>query len=132
MAKYKITYACGCTKIVQLYGPESIRRVVAERLRSQQCPECKGESAAEEAQTAGLVSLKGSPKQIAWAESIRMNAFNHHRILSREASGYGDFFRDTVRLLLNEPSAHWWISNRAHFTSLNSFVLFVNSLMIAC
>ena len=74
MAKTSFTYACGCAgETQQRNRREADRR--AEWLSHQQCPECRrkaeNEAAAAANAAAGLPALAGTPKQVAWAESIR-------------------------------------------------------------
>lgn len=83
MAKYTIEHSCGHTVAHQIYGPVKGRDKQAERLGLQLCEACyrakrdtdladAGRQAGESAATLGLVALKGSPKQIAWAETLRL------------------------------------------------------------
>ena len=79
MAKYEITYKCGHTGTVELFGKGSDRERKLEWMsKNHICPECleKEKQAAqkaiiEEAKNAGLPELTGSEKQVAWAISIR-------------------------------------------------------------
>ena len=82
MAKSQITHACGHTQEHQLYGPHRQRADKEEWLRTTSCTECwraeqeakRAEQARADAQAnsvAGLPPLTGTPKQIAWAETIR-------------------------------------------------------------
>lgn len=83
MAKYDVTFTCGHTETVQLYGKTSERERWIEWAEANKlCSEChqtaKEESrqeatkaAAKEAEENGLPGLAGSEKQIAWAETIR-------------------------------------------------------------
>lgn len=82
MSKYTIKYACGHSGVMQIYGPLNGRDAIAEREARKLCPACyqaklaadraaESAAAAEQAKAAGLPALIGSPKQIAWAESIR-------------------------------------------------------------
>ena len=82
MAKSQITHACGHTQEHQLYGPHRQRADKEEWLRTTSCTECwraeraakRTEQAHADAQSnsaAGLPALTGTPKQIAWAETIR-------------------------------------------------------------
>lgn len=82
MSKTTITYTCGHSDTIQVYGPYKGRDAIAAREARKLCPACyqaklaadraaESAAAAEQAQAAGLPALTGSPKQIAWAESIR-------------------------------------------------------------
>lgn len=82
--KYTITMQCGHDELVTLYGSRRDRERKIEWLENNcVCNECKKKAYAEEneksaqnAKSLGLPALKGSLKQIAWAESIRMNYIN--------------------------------------------------------
>lgn len=82
MAKYDVTFACGHTATVELFGKSSDREWKLQRMAEGLCPDCyraqqeaerkaASEAAAEEAKKQGFAELKGSEKQIAWAETIR-------------------------------------------------------------
>ena len=71
MAKYDVTYACGHIAEIQLYGPGKERTRRMDWMRTQECPACKASAAAAVNAAAGLPELMGTPKQVAWAESIR-------------------------------------------------------------
>lgn len=76
MAKYTVTYKCGHTRTVELFGRESERdRKIAWYKEFCSCPECyAAEQAAKreaEAQKYALPELVGTEKQVAWAEKIR-------------------------------------------------------------
>lgn len=77
--KYDVTYSCGHTGTVQIYGTNTEReKKIAWYENYAVCPECyaKGQQeeaaiAAQQAKADGLPALTGSEKQIRWAESIR-------------------------------------------------------------
>lgn len=83
MAKYDVTFSCGHTATVQLFGKEADRqRSITWYEENGLCPECykkkieaerkaADDAAAAEAKEMGLPDLKGSEKQVAWANSIR-------------------------------------------------------------
>lgn len=131
MAQYDIERTCGCTETIRLYGPgkERDRRRAYEATR--ECTSCyedrvakeRAESsakAAEQAKASGLPSLTGSPKQIAWAETIRaekmaemrqlLDLINEHpvpveaRILAAIHSLHEE--------LQAQSASRWWIDNR--------------------
>lgn len=86
MAKYSITYKCGHTCDTQLFGTYKSRERYIEWAKDNKfCPECaeanvrehrrkENEASAQEAQERGYIELQGSPKQVAWANSIRAKA----------------------------------------------------------
>lgn len=76
--KYEITHSCGHTKVHDIIGKRDKREWRIGRLESEICADCLAEEHAKEnarnAQKnaeAGLPELTGTPKQIAWAETIR-------------------------------------------------------------
>lgn len=80
--KYTVTFACGHTHTVELYGPMDERKRKVAYLETVECKDCKkakleaerkaeSEAAAQKAKEGGLPELEGSPKQIAWAETLR-------------------------------------------------------------
>lgn len=88
--KYTVKFACGHEAEIELFGKTSEReRKIAFYEQDGKCPECykarkeaeraeriaqytaESEAAAAMAENRGLVELQGSPKQIAWATSIR-------------------------------------------------------------
>lgn len=83
MAWYDVTYKCGHTCRKQLYGTYKSRENYIEWAKeSRLCPECEdklradnirkeNETAAQLAADNGYIELQGSPKQVAWANSIR-------------------------------------------------------------
>ena len=83
MAWTTITYSCGHVGQEQLYGKHDAReRTVAARAKYGLCEECaakerdaQNQRAAQTNAEAGLPSLSGTPKQIAWAESLRAQAY---------------------------------------------------------
>lgn len=82
MAKYTVSHLCGHDHTHQLTGPQRTREYRLERLAGEDCPDCqstaweanrqaKQAADAAVAAKAGLPSLEGSEKQIAWANTIR-------------------------------------------------------------
>lgn len=84
MAQYEVKFSCGHTGIIQLFGKETDRqRKISWYEKHGLCPECHrkqqeeakkavAEKAAAEASKFGLPELTGTPKQIAWADEIRL------------------------------------------------------------
>lgn len=82
MAWFYGTYACGHEGRVQIYGPTKDRQWKADREFSKLCPECWAKKLAEDrerqnaeatakAAEMGLPELTGTPKQVAWANTLR-------------------------------------------------------------
>ena len=88
MAKYDVRFSCGHTATIELFGKEKDRqRKIAWYEENGLCPDCyrkqqeeekkaAAEKAAAEASSLGLPELIGSPKQIAWADKIRVGIVN--------------------------------------------------------
>ncbi|MFE0776888.1 hypothetical protein [Streptomyces sp. NPDC058861] len=84
MARYQISRSCGHLETIELFGNrrERDRRAKWEEDQERLCRECwqeernrereeEHQAAAEAAEREGLPELQGSPKQVAWAETIR-------------------------------------------------------------
>lgn len=79
MAKYDVTYSCGHTDVVQLYGKNADRERELRKMSSRLCPDCykkwvDKENAQQAAEILGelqLPELTGTEKQIAYAKSLR-------------------------------------------------------------
>lgn len=76
--KHTIKHSCGHEQVHKLYGSRSDREWRISKLEQEPCAECAAKARAEfnakkakENAEAGLPELAGTPKQIAWAESIR-------------------------------------------------------------
>lgn len=137
---YNITYACGCTKEVQLYGKKEDRDNKAAWLATQDCYDCQrkqqDEAAKKAAEALQLPDLDGSPKQIAWAEKLRMDIFNKLEdkgMVSNFASyidakfdkaniktwveffkshGHDNIAQEAKGFFASQTSAKFWIDNR--------------------
>lgn len=82
MAWYYGTYSCGHEGRTNIIGPTKNRQYIADRRFSGLCPECyekeineerkrTNEEALKKAKELELPDLEGSPKQVAWANTIR-------------------------------------------------------------
>lgn len=124
MAKYTITYKCGHTAEVQLYGKESERQRKIEWYKTINCPQCEAEAQKAEAEANGLPELSGSDKQVAWATKIRNNALaiineaNEHN--SEDKKKMLTEYRD--KWLTIETKAAYWIDNRFNFDNAADIV----------
>lgn len=134
MAKYTVKHSCGHAQTHQLYGRHAERERKLEWLETTLCSDCfvterdaqhaaESATAAELNAAAGLPSLTGSEKQIAWAESIRSKFLTELDGLVAKLSPAPELsevaageIRDAIVLLANEPrqqsEARWWIDNR--------------------
>ena len=120
MAQYEITYRCGHTDTVQIYGTnvhgERERKAASYGYRD--CPACQAAKAGQANKDAGLATLEGSDKQIAWAEEIRGKFMP---MLDQERQGCADHGATAEQLakidtvlawLRGQKSAAWWIDHR--------------------
>ena len=144
MAKYQVTYACGHTDNIQLYGKESDRAKRLAYLATIDCPDCyhNKQLQAAKAQIAGLPDLQGSEKQISWATQIRaevyaaldkysklieadQNAREQGKIVARK------MFADFREAMTAHTDCRFWIDNRGNFGTidLKNFVLCVQKLL---
>lgn len=118
MARYTITYKCGCTEEVQLFGKMTDREYKIKRAEEDICPNCRRKAANREAEDAmkirGLHELRGSEKQVAWAITIREGAYKALDCLrpyattedtKSQISQWEDF-------LSQKEDASWWIEHR--------------------
>ena len=115
MAWNTINHSCGHVTSVQLYGKMTEREKRVSWLETTLCPDCykaekekeraiELELAKEKAEKESLPELKGSEKQIAWAESIRRTAID--KIGQKES---------TIEKCKTENLAKWFIDNRNAF-----------------
>lgn len=131
MSKYHITHSCGHSRTYNICGTD----VHGERGRktkwyaSQPCPDCRraeeNAAAAQSNREKGLPQLEGSPKQIAWAETIRcaavqaMDAFGSQLVDPAQIAGDSQRLATLSRIhaLIAETkaitSAAWWIDHQA-------------------
>lgn len=104
MAKYDVTYACGHTETVELFGKTSERERKIEWMEGNcLCPTCYKEKQQKEAEAFDLPELTGTPKQISWAETLRNKVF---RNLDEEAPA------EFVAWLKGQTESRFWIDNR--------------------
>ena len=144
MAKYQVTYACGHTDTIQLYGKEADREKRLAYLATIDCPDRyhNKQLQAAKAQTAGLPDLQGSDKQINWATQIRaevyaaldkysklieanQNAREQGKIVARK------MFADFREAMTAHTDCRFWIDNRGNFGTgdLKSFVICAQKLL---
>lgn len=115
MAKYTIKHSCGHSSTVELYGPGKDRERKMEWMSRQDCAECKAATAT----TAhpDLPPLKGSPKQITWATTIRAEQIERvESWIEAEEEKLGEplhpTWYDALDALKQQTDARFWIDNR--------------------
>lgn len=112
MAKYTITYKCGHTAEIQLFGKYTDRDRKIAYYRTIDCPECEAKNAAKYAQDKGYAELTGSSKQICWANKIRNQKIAEAEHLSDKITRNKDLFLKALKKIKNESSSTFWIDNR--------------------
>lgn len=120
VAKYNVTYSCGHSGEVQLFGSHDEReRKLAWYRDVAVCPDCyRARQQVEAAKlTEGLVELTGTEKQVAWANDLRARLIKELHERYPKSSGEKGEKRDKLFELLpaaiNERrEAKWWIDNR--------------------
>lgn len=123
MAKYTITYSCGHQETIQLYGKTSERMRRIAKMEQCECDACYRAKQLAKAETAkeqrGLAELDGTPKQIAWAMTIRESvckAIDKVRPIATndQAKAMLDKWEQGINA---QTSASWWIDNRYEMPS---------------
>lgn len=122
MAKYTATYACGHTGTVQLFGKYNDRYRTLDYLATCECPDCKEQTRQKQnkanaavAESMGFPALVGSPKQIAWAETIRMGLYDAWmELISRNRGAkHASQVLDVIHYTMQHAIiASEWIDNR--------------------
>lgn len=118
MALYGITYRCGHTGQVQIYGTNSHgeRDSKVARYGLTDCPACKAAKARSGGD--GMAALEGSDKQVAWAGDIRTRIMEEMRDARQTMAGQGAGREDLERAdaiiawMAAQPSAAWWIDHK--------------------
>lgn len=151
MPRYIITHACGHDAEHLIDGPGRERAYWIDKETERICLTCRKERrnaahAQESARSAaanaalGLPSLLGTPKQIAWAETLRAKALEHLEAVDgtlREQHvppGSEDRYLAVIRCIRSlrtrvrsETSAGVIIDRRADFESVNAVIRWINS-----
>jgi len=112
MGKVAIIMACGCQETHDIVGKVKDRDKKAERIAERVCSAClkkanEKENVEAEKKSAeyGLIPLVGTPKQVAWATTIRLHV--------AEAAFEKKGVEATIeRFNAASTSASWWIDNR--------------------
>lgn len=150
MAHYDISHTCGHDERIELFGPTRERERRIEWLQGRPCTECWRKERAAEAEarknkeaamivekfgddTAEAVNaisnaasnLKGSSRQIMWAEDIRAKCITEiidrlHHLVARipgkatdqQSTAFAARCKAIASVIANETSAAWWIENR--------------------
>lgn len=121
MAKYDVTYACGHSGTVQLFGATRDREYRLRCMRGDLCPACfeenrrqKAEELKTKAAEAGLPELSGTERQRVWAEQLRaefIRITKEKREIVREEA-VPDYDLTVAYLLQKRTRASDWIDAR--------------------
>lgn len=127
MAKYTVTRACGHTELVELLGKMKRREYLLENVEPHKlCKECyqkelekkhqeEAEAARRFSEQENLPELQGTPKQVAWAEVIRMKQLpkylNAVKYVKEDMRSHPVVLA-TIEAIRNQTSAKWWIDRR--------------------
>lgn len=136
MAWYYGTYSCGHEGRVNIIGPHKDREWKKENAFSKMCPDCYQDhlkkqrelekiEAEEKAKELGLPELQGTPKQVAWANTIRQNiltsleefAENEGKINSFNFTYEQSLAKEDMQKIINYIAfncikANWFIDRR--------------------
>lgn len=107
-----ITYACGHTEEIVVYGKRVDRDKKIAWLEAQLCAECRAREGAAQGAAKGWAALEGSPKQIAWAEDIRGETMDAIAGLKTRTDDEAARKDRVIAYLSGITSAEWWIDNR--------------------
>lgn len=128
MAKYEISHQCGHLVVHNIVGPDTVyrdgmtrRTWIARQRAGEPCSDCRGEQRAAQAEVLataaadiGMPPLRGSAKQVVWAEQLRADALGE---LDTRLAPYSEDVAVPLRTLLHAAArrrddAVWWIDNR--------------------
>lgn len=122
--KYDVTYTCGHVATIQLYGKTAERESRIKYLEGNcVCPECykaqkdaerkaENEKSAEAAKARGMQELSGSPKQVAWANTIREKVMEYiDKTMNLEDERVKNLIQ-YINTNADTKSASWWIDRR--------------------
>lgn len=127
MAWYYGKFSCGCEGRVNVIGPMKNRQYIADRKFEGLCPECYQSKlerdkerdntiALEKAAEMGLPELKGTEKQVPWANTLRHRLIQEFQELEyKDRKDRKDREELTIILdyiLREKKTAQWYIDNR--------------------
>lgn len=126
MAYYDVKHCCGHVESVQLYGPTKNREWRIHQMEQELCSECwaaelarRNAENAKKAQEMELPPLQGTEKQVAWAETLRMEFIAEYerdyanrpmRVDPMLENCSNDEYAEAV--LKEETRASWWIDHK--------------------
>jgi hypothetical protein len=120
--KVNITYSCGHQGTINVFGKSEEReRKIKYFEEYGLCPDCykveKQKETEEFAVKCELPELKGSEKQVAWANKIRkekIEEFEKEKPAIRKGAGddFAEFLNEFADKYYKNNSASWWIDHR--------------------
>ncbi len=117
--KYDVTFSCGHTATIELFGPTKEReRKISWYETHGECPECYkarkqaereaiDAQAAQESKEKQWPELSGTPKQVAWANAIRKEKIDDIMALGADDEG----MRCITWIVETFTAAKYWIDN---------------------
>lgn len=153
MAKYDGVYSCGHEGTVNIIGPMKDREWKIERRFSGLCPECYKKKMEEERKKENEKALKlskemefpdltGTPKQVAWANTLRMKILSRFYEYVEDVKKEERYFEidgehvkaqkiieDIEDVLVSKTEAKFWIDNRME--SLSRYIKMAYDEVIA-
>ncbi len=118
MSSYDVDYTCGHSGTVNLVGPHRARESRIAYLENGECFDCfkqkSHEVAREQAEELELPVLVGTEKQIAWAETLRIEKLNEIEATVERLKQSKDYRQIlmVVERISNETAAKKWIDWR--------------------
>ncbi len=128
MAQYTMSYQCGHTEGVQLYGPAKDREWRLKAARERECKDCARKShegdnteAAVLSRVEGLPRLVGTPSQVSYAESVRRTKIAELDALmaqvaaapqAQEEPSLLRLYGKLADLVRRQPEARYWLDGR--------------------
>lgn len=118
--KYDVTFSCGHTATIDLFGPGKEReRKISWYETHGECPECYkarkqaereaiDAQAAQESKEKQWPELSGTPKQVVWANTIRKEKIDDIMALGPD----DDAMRCITWIVETFTAAKYWIDNR--------------------
>ena len=110
MAKFTITHKCGHESTKNITGKVSKRQSTADWHAEQNCwaCQCANESSRAIEKNSGLPALKGSEKQIAWAEVCRAKGLESLRDYLDDRPAHLSAILDWCQA---KTESRWWIDH---------------------
>jgi len=149
MSWYYGTFSCGHEGRVNIIGPTKDRQWRADRKFSGSCPDCyekmrqeemdaRNREAEEKSKEMELPALEGSEKQVAWANTLRLNFIDYYEekmshplpdSIERQKTPYGFLTAAEIKAIIIESveygmqqhtDARFWIDNRDEWRKVTS------------